>query len=142
MATINNPTEINNNTPNAGTEIEERIETLYQNDLSLNSELVNKDKIITGTGFVPTGTFVKMSYFEGTTDGSGICTVAHGLGSNVISFIAEIFNSESNVWQNYLINNNSGTLTGAKYYDDTNLVISCNLSLFFSQPVRFLVFHK
>lgn len=142
MATINNPTEINNNTPNAGTEIEARIETLYQNDLSLNSELgtvKSRTEIQTGTGHAPAGTAVKMSWFEGTTNTIGRCDVTHGLGSNILDFICSI-QIPSGEWIGDT--NVQDINQRVKYYDSTILRIQFAEVDFYTQPVRFLVFHK
>lgn len=150
MATINEPTNIDNNTANSGAGLETRLETLWQNDQALNAELETKanvatlderTEIQTGTGFAPSGTPVKMSYFEGTTDSNEICTVNHSLGSNIIA-ISAFINDTSGRWSQMV---QTITYDQRVWFDASFLRFQINSglsALFVSKPVRFLVWHK
>ena len=147
MATITAPNDINNNSDNAGVDLDTNFEILYGNDQALNNELgtvstvANFTKIQTGTGHAPAGTPVKMSWFEGTTNGSGESVVAHGLGSNILMILGAAFTSGSNYTIVFYGNLLGTDIAGNINYDNTNITYR-NSTISSSQTVRFLVWHK
>lgn len=134
-----NPLEID---PNANT-IKNLADGVAPSDAATVGQLDEVTTIQVGaTGtHAPVGTEVKMAWFEGITNSFGSCIVAHGLGSSILGFTAYIDNGSGVRWYEFLFDPADGLAYG-KYYDNNNLFIQIPNSVFFSQPVRFLVWYK
>lgn len=151
MASLTNPNPIDNNSPNRGTDLDANFDICKSNDDALNAELGTKANsstvdqrttIQTGTGHAPAGTPVKMSWFEGTTNSGGVCSLSHGLGSNILGFTTWVQDSSNDWYQVFISANTDDVVT--MYYDDTTIFIQLNESTnkFATRPARFLVWHK
>jgi len=130
MASITNPTPLDNNSANSGTGIQTKIQTLYDNDSAINAELVTKAQIINGTGHAPAGTQVKMSWFEGTLNISGSIQFNHGLGNNILA-IKGYYTDVSGL---------SIEFSDLNAYDSNQITLSDPSAD--NLPYRCLVFHK
>lgn len=144
MATITAPNDINNNSNNSGVSIDTNFEILYGNDQAINTELGTvkaRTEIVNGVGHAPAGTPVKMSWFEGTTNSSGNCTIPHGLGSNILGFSVWVLSAGQ--WYNLYYDLSFTSGSGVISYNSTELGVRFQFSsIFENKSVRFLVWHK
>lgn len=148
MASLTNPNPIDNTSPNGGADLDANFDICKSNDDALNAELATKANastvdqrttIQTGTGHAPTGTPVKMSWLEGTTDGSGILVLNHSFGSNILQVLASAAAGVSYAHYQYgeLL---GATLNGSLSYNTTFIQYYNQLTP--NANVRILVFHK
>jgi len=96
----------------------------------------------TGT-HAPSGTPVKMAWFEGSSNSFGEVVIAHGLGSNILGFTAYINTPSTNIWTEYFINQINTGKSISKYYNNTNIYLNITGdSNYQSGSARFLVWYK
>ncbi|PJZ51536.1 hypothetical protein [Leptospira adleri] len=92
-----------------------------------------------GSGNAVVGTLIKNAWFEGITNSTGLCSVATGLGNNILTVIAFISDG-SGKWFSASTSAGSNTI----YYDDSgniSIQFSGNV-LFQTRSVRFKVEYK
>jgi len=100
----------------------------------------NFTKIVTGGSRAPTGTQVKMSWFEGTLDGSGSISLAHSLTTNILAvlpFLGPLGGSNE-----FVMYRQTSTYSQTLYFTDSVLGYDTNNGTYFGSGIKFLVLHK